>query len=236
MRLRRRGEELVFRGRPNLRIGSVDWPLFALFGAVGTGLAWLVIVIQTPSTRWAGLAWLAIGFTVYALYRKFYVRAPLRRSVRAPAFVLGPALELRYRTILVPVVRSAETEEALVAAARLAAERGATIAVLHVIEVPLDRPIDEVDPAREEEANDLLDEARALVESYGVRVVTRLARARRAGTAIVEDALARNAELIVLGASRRAARTRTPIFGRTVDFVLKASPCRVLLAAGRRAA
>ena len=28
--------ELVFRGRPNLRIKGIDWPLFALFGALGT--------------------------------------------------------------------------------------------------------------------------------------------------------------------------------------------------------
>jgi APA family basic amino acid/polyamine antiporter len=236
LRYRRRDEELVFKGRPNLRVRGVDWPLFALFGAVGTGLAWLVVVVQTATTRWAGLAWLAVGFAVYAVYRRRYVGSPLRRTVRAPALVLGPALELRYRSIVVPVVRSAETEEALVAAARLAAERGATIAILHVIEVPLDRPLDAVELDEEERADELLDEARALVESYGVRVVTRLVRARRPGPAIVDDALARNAELIVMGGRRRAARRRTPIFGRTVDFVLKASPSRVLLAAGRRAA
>jgi nucleotide-binding universal stress UspA family protein len=46
----------------------------------------------------------------------------------------------------------------------------------------------------------------------------------------------RQAELIVIGARRRVARGRTPIFGRTVDHVLKESPCRVLLAAGRKAA
>ena len=39
--------------------------------------------------------------------------------------VLGPSLTVEYRTIVVPVVRTGESEEALVAAARLAAERGA---------------------------------------------------------------------------------------------------------------
>jgi nucleotide-binding universal stress UspA family protein len=133
-------------------------------------------------------------------------------------------------------VRSYETEEALVAAARLAAERRATIAIVHVIEVPLDRPLDAVAPDEEEEANDLLEQSRGLVEDYGVRAVTRLVRARRAGPAIVEEAERRTAELIVMGAPRRPARRRTAIFGPTVDHVLKASPCRVLLAAGRRAA
>jgi APA family basic amino acid/polyamine antiporter len=236
LRYRRREEELVFRGRPNLRFRGIDWPLFALVGALGTGSAWLVVVVETPTTRWAGLAWLVVGFAVYAVYRRRFVRAPMTATVRAPALVLGPALELNYRTIVVPVVRSSESEEALVAAARLAAERRATIAVLHVLEVPLDRPLDAVTPEEEDEAHDLLDQARGLVEAYGVRTVARLVRARRAGPAIVQDAAQRNAELIVLGAARRPARRRTAIFGPTVDYVLKTSPCRVLLTAGRRAA
>jgi len=133
-------------------------------------------------------------------------------------------------------VRSAVSEEALVAAARLAAERGATIAIVHVLEVPLSLPLDAELPAEEELAIDLLEEARAFVEAYGVRTVTRLVRARRAGPAIVEEAMRRQAELIVIGAKRRLARGRTPLFGRTVDHVLKESQCRVLLAAGRKAA
>ena len=82
----------------------------------------------------------------------------------------------------------------------------------------------------------MLDDARALVESYGVRAVTRLARARSAGPAIVADAMARDAELVVMGAPRAPDSARAPVFGRTVGYVLKHSPCRVLVAAGRRAA
>jgi hypothetical protein len=123
------------------------------------------------------------------------VHEPLSETVRAPAFVLGPSLELLYRTIVVPVVRNAESEEALVAAARLAADRRATIAAVHVLEVPLELPIDAPLPELEAEANDLLEDARGLVEAYGVRVVTRLVRARRAGPAIVEEADSRHADL-----------------------------------------
>src|SRR3712207_1074684 len=39
LRARRRDEELVYRARPNLRVRGVDWPLFALFGALGTGIS-----------------------------------------------------------------------------------------------------------------------------------------------------------------------------------------------------
>jgi APA family basic amino acid/polyamine antiporter len=148
--------------------------------------------------------------------------------------VLGPSLTIEYRTIVVPVVRSPESEEALVAAARLAAERRATVAIVHVIEVPLDLPLDVELPEQEQEAHEVLDNAAALVESYGVRVVTRLLRARAAGRAIVEEAERRNAELIVLGAPRERPRKR--IFGGTADYVLKHAPTRVLIVAGRKAA
>ncbi len=96
--------------------------------------------LQEASTRWVGLGWLAIGFAGYAVYRGRVLRLPLRETVRAPAIVLG--LEIEYRTILVPVLRTVESEEALVAAARLASERRATIVLLHVLEVPLDQPLD----------------------------------------------------------------------------------------------
>src|SRR5205085_4288300 len=38
LRVKRRDEELVFRGRPNLRLRGIDWPLFAFVGALATGL------------------------------------------------------------------------------------------------------------------------------------------------------------------------------------------------------
>ena len=136
LRVKERDEELVYRARPNLRLGGIDWPLFAILGGFGTAAAWIVIVVQEQATRLVGLGWLAIGFVVYALYRRRH-QLPLRQTVRAPAIVLG--LEVEYRTILVPVLRTAESEEALVAAARLASERRARIVILHVLEVPLDQ-------------------------------------------------------------------------------------------------
>ena len=236
LRVRRRDEEVLFRARPNLHFRGVDWPLFAFFGGLGTGISWLVIVVQQASTRWAGLGWLACGLVFYYAYRRYYVKRPLGETLRAPALVLGPSLEVEYRTIVVPVVRSAESEEALVAAARLAAERRATVVVVAVVEVPLDLPLDASLPELEDEADELLDEARALLEQYGVRVVTRLVRGRSAGGAVVDEALRRNAELITVGARRRRAQRRGAIFGPTVDRILKDSPCRVLVTTGRATA
>ena len=235
LRVKGRDEEIVYRSRPNLRLRGVDWPLFAILGGFGTGAAWLVIVIQESTTRWVGLAWLTIGFAMYALYRKRALHLPLRQTVRAPAIILGLAVE--YRTILVPVLRTAESEEALVAAARLASERRSRIVILHVLEVPLDRPLDAEMDEQEAVADEILDEAQVLLEGYaGVQIVSRLDRARSAGPAIVEEAARRNAEVIILGASRNKVRGGKPIFGRTVDYVLRNAPTRVAVVAGKRAA
>ncbi|MBA3383535.1 MAG: amino acid permease [Actinobacteria bacterium] len=233
LRYRRRDDELLFRGRPNLRLAGVDWPVFALLGGLCTGLAWLVVVVQTPATRYAGLGWLALGFAIYIVYRR-RLRLSLRETSRAPALVVGPSLVAEYRTIVVPIVRSPESEDALIAAARLATDRGSTIVLLHVLEVPLDRSLTADLGALEDRADGLLDDAQALLEEYGVRVVSRLVRARSTPRAIVDEAVARNAELIVVGAPR-AVRPGRRLLGRTAEKVLKLSPVRVLVTAGRRA-
>jgi APA family basic amino acid/polyamine antiporter len=231
LRVKGRDEELEWRARPNLLIGGIQWPLFALFGAFGTGAAWLVIVVQKASTRDAGLAWLAAGALFYVLYRR-RIGVPLRVTARAPV-PLGAALALEYRSILVPVVAGRESYEAVELAARLATERAGRIVLLRVVVVPLELPLDADLTEQLAEANRLLDDLRAAAESYGVRVVERVVRARNAGRAIVEEADRRGAEIIVLGAPRGRHRA---IFGHTVDYVLKHAPSRVMVAAGRRAA
>jgi APA family basic amino acid/polyamine antiporter len=227
LRYRFRDAELLVKSWPNLRFRGVDWPLFAIFGFGGTAAAWLVVVVQRPTTRWVGFGWLLIGFTSYVLYRRRVVHEPLTATVRAPV-AIGAALALEYRRIVVPIFDDQVSFEAMDVACRLAADRGSTVVAVTAVEVPLDKPLEEVDPEAERRANRLLDRARAIGELYGVRIVTRVERTRNAGAAIVKEAKARQAEIIVLGASRH---DRGAIFERQVDFVLKHAPCRVMVAA-----
>jgi APA family basic amino acid/polyamine antiporter len=235
LRALQRDEEVRFRPRPNLRVRGIDWPLFALFGAFGTGAAWVVVVIQKPDARWTGLGWIAIGLASYAVYRRYVVHLPLRETVRA-AVLIGPAIALEYRIILVPVKPGRMSQEAVDVACRLATERGASIAAVAVIDVPLELPLDAELPEEEAKADQALDDARAIGELYGVPVLSRVVRARSAGRAIVDEAERRGTQIIVMGAPRRDRPRRTEIFSDTVDFVLKHAPCRVMVAAGRQAA
>jgi basic amino acid/polyamine antiporter, APA family len=231
LRVRFRDAELEWRARPNLRLFGIEWPLFALIGALGTGAAWLVVVVKDAPTRYAGLAWLIVGFAFYVLYRR-RLKIALRTTARTP-IPLGPALALEYRSILVPIVAGPESREAVEVAARLATERAGRIVLLRVIVVPLELPLDADLTEQVEEAHQLLDEAYAIVEPYGVRAVERVVRARQAGRAIVEEADRRVTEVVVLGARRGGYKA---IFGATVAYVLKNAPSRVMVAAGRKVA
>ena len=231
LRVKGRDDDLPWQARPNLRWRGVNWPVFAVVGGLATGLAWLVVVIQDAPTRYAGLAWLAVGFIFYPLYRR-HLHEPLRATVRAPIVITAQALE--YRNIVVPVAPGYPSDEAMDVACRLAADRGSTIVAMTVIEVPLELPLDAYLAELVEEANEQLDEARAIGESYGVDVIARLVRARNAGRAIVDEADRRRSEIVVMGGPRRRrlAAGKRAIFGDTVDFVLKHAPCRVMVAAG----
>jgi APA family basic amino acid/polyamine antiporter len=231
----REDTEVPYRARPNLRIGDVSWPVSAFFGGIATGASFLVLVVQNPLTRWVGLGWMLAGLAGYVVYRRRYLRVPLRSVEKAPP-ALGPALALEYRNLLVPVIPGQPSDSAMDLACRLAAERRARIVALSVLEVPRDRTLTDRFPELEITANDELDEAAAIGDSYGVRVLTRLERAHAAGPAIVAEADARNAEIIVLGSPRRHLTAgQAAVFGKTVDYVLKHDGCRVLVTAAELA-
>ncbi|HEY2310905.1 MAG TPA: universal stress protein [Gaiellaceae bacterium] len=230
-------DEVAFKPWPNFHWRGVNWPLFAIVGGLGTGLSWLVIVIQSPSIRYTGLAWLVLGFGFYVFYRRRIVKAPLTETIRAPV-EFGPAAVLEFRSILVPIAHGYASDEAMDFACRLAAERRASIVAFTAIEVPLDLPLDADLPDDVHEANQQLDEARAIGDSYGITVIGRIARTRKIGRAIVDEAIRRDSEIIVMAGPRRMQlqRGRRQIFGDAVDFVLRHAPCRVMVATPRERA
>ena len=226
-----REEETVGRARPNLRIRGVDWPLFAIVGGLATAISFVVILLQNEATRWTGIGWIVLGLLGYVIYRRRWVREPVRATVKAPP-ALGPALALEYRRLLVPVLPGQASDDALDIAASLAAERGSQIIAVNVIEVPLELPLGADTPELERLADRELDEARSIGESYGVNVIPRLLRGRSAGAAIVEEAERRGTEIIVIGAATKdIGRRKRAVFGNTVDYVLKNAPCRVMVTA-----
>jgi hypothetical protein len=139
-----------------------------------------------------------------------------------------------FRHILVPVTDAVSAVSATAVACRLAADRGASLTAVAVVEVPPELPLDALMTEEEERASELLRLARAEADRFGVTNETRLLRSRRAGEAIVEAARSAPTDLIVVLAERdRRARRHGPVFEHGVALVLEHAPCRVLVTAAR---
>jgi nucleotide-binding universal stress UspA family protein len=133
---------------------------------------------------------------------------------------------LAYQRIVVPLVGGGESEASVALAAELASEQGASLSAVVVIELPAELPLEAHMLEEEAQARRVLEEARAIADAHGVRLRARVVRARHPGEAIVAEAEALRADLVVL--RPRPARRVAP-FGKTVDYVLKHASCRVLL-------
>ncbi len=229
IRLRVKEPELArpFRARPNISIRGADIPVPALVGAPLTFVVWILALATHPGARYAGPIWLAIGLVVFVVVRRSQHHGLLEHVT--PVEELPPGMDVR--RILVPMKVGDIGEEMVATAIALAKERGSAVEALTVVRVPrkyaLEGPLPE-DVARRVDAS--LEEARALGEDHGVEVNTGVVRARSIGYAIVEEARARDVDLIVLGSAPRWRR-QSRFFSPTVDFVLRRAPCEVLVVA-----
>lgn len=138
-----------------------------------------------------------------------------------------------FRRIVVAVADNRESEQAVDFGCRLARDRGALMTLIAVVEVPVELPVDCQMDKEDAQAQELLARARVTADSYGLETAPRLVRAREAATAIVDELERQNAEVAIVGVSRRPRR-RVNDLGRTVEMVLKRAPCRVMLVIGAR--
>ena len=114
-------------------MGGVSWPLFALGRAVATGASFRSSSKTRPPVGPA-LPWMVAGLAGYVVYRRRFVRAPLREIVKAPPRS-NPALALSTVYARPGDSSGQPSDAAMDVACRLAAERGSRIVALNVLEV-----------------------------------------------------------------------------------------------------
>jgi APA family basic amino acid/polyamine antiporter len=204
-------------------------PFLGILGAAATGTIWILSLATHDAARIAGPIWIAAGVLVFVAVRRSRGEG-LTERVRPAVADLVPWREGEYRRILVPLKLSPIGDEVLATAIRLAEERGGSITVLHVVAVPLDQPLDAALYEREDSAMAALDDARELAAEHGIDVDGVFVRARSIGAAVVEQAEAREADLIVMGSSPRWRR-QSRFFSPTVDYVLRKAPAEVMVIA-----
>ena len=212
--------------RVPLSVGRIPVP--SLVGAALTFVVWVDAVATHVGARYAGPAWLAVGLVIYVGVRRSRGEGLFEPVISADEH-LGLA-EAEFSKILVPMKLGEIGEEMIATAVKLAQEGGAAVEALYVIQVPLDLPLDAELADADERAAASLAEATLLGADYGVQVNGATVRARSIGQAIVDEARARDADLIVLGSSPRWRR-QSRFFSPTVDYVLRKAPCEVLIVA-----
>jgi APA family basic amino acid/polyamine antiporter len=222
-----------YRGPGTLRVRGVQLPLFALLGAAGTGLAFVVVTVLHLDVAAAGVAWLLLGIAVYVAYRgrqgldlTTTTRAP--RPERPPEFV-----EFDYRTALVPLFGSDVSASSFRSAAKLVGEGGLVYAVF-VLEVPSQLSLDEGLQEEEAQGRAALESARIQAHRAGIKIHTGLIRTRHSGATLVEEAKRINADVIFWSAIHAPADEQG--IGPTAAYLLSKRPCRVVIETENRRA
>ena len=214
--------------RPRFEVGVRGYrlPLTAIVGGLGTLSAWIVVMALNTTTLIIGAAWMLFGAGVYLVYRRSQA-LPIKETVKV---VLPEPLdveEVEFRSVLVPFEDDPFSELTIATAARLAARKRRGIHVISLLNVPAHLPIEAPLPRQQEKAQAKIERAKLI---GGRRVSGHVQRIRpgQASKAIIEEAEQIKATAIVM---QLAYRGGTPLYGKTLQGVLGARPCRVLVAA-----
>lgn len=103
----------------------------------------------------------------------------------------------------------------------------AELFAVHVVEIDWTLPLDADVAGGSEQAQRVLDLAESVAESSKLRMEPILLQARDVGAALVDEAVEREADLLVLGLPYRKRFGGDFAIGRTIPYVLKNAPCAV---------
>ncbi|HVW18751.1 MAG TPA: universal stress protein [Solirubrobacteraceae bacterium] len=225
LRLTQPDRERPYRGPGSLPIGrGRRLPLFAVLGALGTGLAFVVVTALHVAVAAAGLGWLTLGVAAYVVYRR---RLGLNLTDTVKVAIPRPVIEheAEYDSILVAFDGDRYYPQAVATAIKLATARRRGVHVLVTLTVPSSSPIDADLPEQTIAANAIIEQARI---QGGRRVTGHVERVRagQAGRTIVGEAREMRARAIVMPMPRR---TGTSLFGKALETVLADRPCRVII-------
>jgi nucleotide-binding universal stress UspA family protein len=111
--------------------------------------------------------------------------------------------------------------------AELARLSKAEIIAVHVVEIDWTLPLDADVAGASEVSQRVLDLAEAVAEGHKLKFEPVLLQARDVGAALVDEAVEREADLLVMGLPYRKRFGGDFAIGRTIPYVLKNAPCAV---------
>ncbi len=130
------------------------------------------------------------------------------------------------RSFLVAINGTEASDNALAVVCAIAHRSRASVALLHVIEVPRSLPLDAELQFELERGETIMGNAEVLAAQHDVKVEGQILQARNAGAAVVEDAL--GADAVVLGLDYHRPLGRFEL-GQVPQYVLENARCQVWL-------
>jgi len=138
----------------------------------------------------------------------------------------------RFARLVVPVAGSEMDDRVLSLLPDLLSSDGGTITFLFVVAVPQSMPLDAELPTDIDTGERALRHAEAamrrVLPSRNTNIVTELLQARAVGPAIVDEAIERDADAIIMTAAVHRRHGR-PTLGDTAVHVLLNAPCEVVV-------
>ena len=135
---------------------------------------------------------------------------------------------MEFHKILVPVIGSQADEEVINLACRVAKKDKGKINAVYIITMKRDLPLDAEIEDEIQKAEDILSHIETVAEKQNYRIDTDVLQAREAGPAIVDEAVEREVDLILMGLTYKRHFGEFSL-GDVVPYVLKNAPCRVIL-------
>jgi nucleotide-binding universal stress UspA family protein len=136
---------------------------------------------------------------------------------------------MEFKSVLVPVHGAKADDDAVKLACSVARKAKGKIYVIYVIQVKRTLPLDaEIEPELRK-GEEVLERAERAAEEMDYEVETELLQAREVGPAVVDEAVERGVDLILLGINYKK-RFGEFSLGNVTPYILKNAPCRVILA------
>jgi nucleotide-binding universal stress UspA family protein len=135
---------------------------------------------------------------------------------------------MAFTHILVPIAGNPVDEEAIHLAIMVARQDKAKVSAIHVIEVQRNLPLNAENAPQLERGELILNHAERVAKSAKGSLETELLQARVAGAALVNEAIERKVDLIIVGVPYRKPLGEF-ILGATTNYILQNAPCRVWL-------
>lgn len=134
----------------------------------------------------------------------------------------------RVSSILVPVTGAPYDEDVVRLGCDLLDSGRSTLYMVYVIEVARDSPIDAVIAPDTERGEETLRQMETVANGHKCTVEAQLVQARKAGSAVVREAVDRGVDAIVVGAPYMEAH-RAFSQGGYIPYLLRHAPCRVIV-------